>query len=100
MHMLTIFVNPGMCTTGMRHILEDAEARVTVLKFGRLSSILLAYGGQDGVVRIAELGPACTVRHVSDLLMRTCAWYVSILGDFYKPGLCIALDATAQHLVW
>lgn len=49
---------------GMQHILEDTGVRVTVLKFGCLSSALLAYGGQDGVVRIAELGDTCTVRHV------------------------------------
>lgn len=49
---------------GMQHIWEDSKVRVTALKFGHLSSDLLAYGSQDGVVRIAELGQACTVRHV------------------------------------
>ena len=55
----------GRWAVGMQHILEDTGVRVTVLKFGCLSSALLAYGGQDGVVRIAELGDTCTVRHVS-----------------------------------
>ena len=57
----------GRWAVGMQHILEDTGVRVTVLKFGCLSSALLAYGGQDGVVRIAELGDTCTVRHVSQL---------------------------------
>ena len=51
----------------MQHIWEDSKVRVTALKFGHLSSDLLAYGSQDGVVRIVELGQACTVRHVSQL---------------------------------
>ena len=50
---------------GMQHILEDTEVRVTVLKFANLSSDLLAYGGQDGVVRIAQLGESCKICHVS-----------------------------------
>ncbi|KAL3135572.1 hypothetical protein ABBQ38_006052 [Trebouxia sp. C0009 RCD-2024] len=49
---------------GMQHILEDTEVRVTVLKFANLSSDLLAYGGQDGVVRIAQLGTSCSICHV------------------------------------
>ena len=55
----------------MQHIWEDSKVRVTALKFGHLSSDLLAYGSQDGVVRIAELGQACTVRHVSQLKVFT-----------------------------
>lgn len=51
----------------MQHIWEDCKVRVTALKFGQLSSDLLAYGSQDGMVRIAELGKACIVRHVSQL---------------------------------
>ena len=49
----------------MQHILEDAEVRVTVLKFANLSSDTLAYGGQDGFVRIAELKGSCSISHVS-----------------------------------
>ncbi len=52
----------------MQHILEDNEVRVTVLKFGNLSSDLLAYGSQDGVVRVAGLGQTCTVHHVSQVM--------------------------------
>lgn len=52
------------CFAGMQHILGDAEVRVTVLKFANLSSDLLAYGGQDGAVRIAQLGAQCSICHV------------------------------------
>lgn len=50
---------------GMQHILEDTKVRGTVLKFANLSSELLAYGGLDGVVRIAQLGDSCKICHVS-----------------------------------
>lgn len=49
----------------MQHILQDTQVRVTALKFANLSSDLLAYGGQDGVVRIAQLKQSCNICHVS-----------------------------------
>ncbi|KAL0039440.1 hypothetical protein WJX79_008386 [Trebouxia sp. C0005] len=61
---LTSQVPTAYSFAGMQHILEDNEVRVTVLKFGHLSSDLLAYGSQDGVVRVAGLGQTCTVHHV------------------------------------
>lgn len=54
-----------MDAAGMQHILEDTEVRGTVLKFANLSSELLAYGGLDGIVRIAQLGNLCKICHVS-----------------------------------
>ena len=53
-----------VCGAGMQHILQESNARVMVLKFARLSSDLLAYGAQDGVVRTAEIGQTSTVQHV------------------------------------
>ncbi|KAL0044841.1 hypothetical protein WJX82_011228 [Trebouxia sp. C0006] len=61
---LTSQVPTAYSFAGMQHILEDNEVRVTVLKFGHLSSDLLAYGAQDGVVRVVGLGQTCTVHHV------------------------------------
>ena len=59
----------------MQHILQESNARVTVLKFGRLSSEMLAYGAMDGVVRIADIGQTSTVKHVGhDVCCSTCDW--------------------------
>ena len=52
---------------GMQHILQEGSARVMVLKFGRRSSDLLAYGAMDGVVRIADIGQTSTVKHVGHM---------------------------------
>ncbi len=88
----------------MQHILEDTEVRVTVLKFGHLSSDLLAYGGQDGAVRIVDLDQTCTVRHVSyltvhSLQLQPCTseldHYLPVcLVDKYGVGSCQRLYCT------
>jgi hypothetical protein len=49
---------------GMKHIFDDGRARATVLRFGRLSSELLAWGAADGTVRVAMLGDAPRLLHV------------------------------------
>jgi hypothetical protein len=41
--------------TGMQCVLDKASAPVCALAFGRLDSALLAFGADDGVVRIARI---------------------------------------------
>ncbi len=48
----------------MKHIFDDGRARATVLRFGRLSSELLAWGAADGTVCVAVLGDAPRLLHV------------------------------------
>ena len=48
---------------GMRHIFDEGSARATVLRFGRLSSELLAWGAADGTVRVATLADPPRVLH-------------------------------------
>ena len=47
----------------MRHIFDEGDARATVLRFGRLSSELLAWGAADGSVRVATLADPPRVLH-------------------------------------
>jgi len=54
----------------MKHIFDDGRARATVLRFGRLSSELLAWGAADGTVRVAVLGDAPRLLHVRPSLLR------------------------------
>lgn len=48
----------------MQHV-GTSEARVTVLKFGRLIPYLLAYGCQNGAIYILNLEEAGDADHVS-----------------------------------
>ena len=58
----------------MQHVGVN-EAKVTVLKFGRQSSDLLAYGCQDGSVQVVNLEEAGDTDHVSKaMLCQDLAW--------------------------
>ena len=52
----------------MRHIFDEGDARATVLRFGRLSSELLAWGAADGSVRVATLAGPPRVLHARPTL--------------------------------
>eukprot|EP00884_Botryococcus_braunii_P010901 jgi/Botrbrau1/19812/Bobra.0124s0055.1 len=43
--------------SGMKAIFDDGNARTTIVKFGYNSSDLLAWGSEDGKVRVAALAP-------------------------------------------
>jgi len=54
---LQVFKEPGYSFIGMHCLFDSCKASVTVVKFGHLSSDLLAYGASDGsliVCRVAE----------------------------------------------
>ena len=89
-----------MDATGMQHILEDTQVRGTVLKFAHLSSDLLAYGGLDGIVRIAQLGYSCKICHVSIWLTAELAHIANESLQSMKGGFStsrIAHSAQCRH---
>lgn len=89
---------------GMQHILQESNARVTVLKFGRLSSELLAYGAMDGVVRIAVIGQTSTVNHVLKQHMKAVCdidWSLDntfLLSAGMEGSISMWMTATGQLL--
>lgn len=50
----------------MQHV-ATGESRVTILKFGRQTTELLAFGCQDGSVHIMKLEEAGDADHVSNV---------------------------------
>lgn len=76
---------------GMQCVLDKASAPVCALAFGRLDSALLAFGADDGVVRVARINEQkASILHVR--------WQGSSYERPVKPdhGWCRS-DAWPQH---
>ncbi|MED6155895.1 hypothetical protein PIB30_009671 [Stylosanthes scabra] len=54
-------VEPGYSFVGMHCIFDQCKAPVTVLKFGHMSSDLLAYGAADGTLTVCSVSEMPTV---------------------------------------
>lgn len=90
-----------MDAAGMQHILEDTEVRGTVLKFANLSSELLAYGGLDGIVRIAQLGNLCKICHVSIWLTGPyCKWITPVYEGCSCNKIAHSMQCQHQNSIW
>lgn len=63
--MAAVYIATCHLTAGMQHVATN-ESGVTVLKFGKQSSALLAYGCQDGSVHVLNLEEAGDADHVSN----------------------------------
>ncbi|KAF9594885.1 hypothetical protein IFM89_035046, partial [Coptis chinensis] len=48
-------VEPAYSFVGMHYIFDTCKSSVTVLKFGRMSSDLLAYGASDGTLTVCSI---------------------------------------------
>lgn len=55
------FVQPAYSFVGMHCIFDDCKASVTVLKFGHMSSELLAYGASDGSLTVCCVSESSSV---------------------------------------
>ena len=52
----------------MQAVIDQSKAAVTALSFGRLNSELLAFGSDDGCLRVARVGElTSSILHVSVL---------------------------------
>ncbi|MCL7038682.1 hypothetical protein MKW94_016396 [Papaver nudicaule] len=59
-------VEPAYSFVGMHCIFDHSKASVTVLKFGNMSSDLLAYGASDGSLTVCSVSqPPSIVKHLS-----------------------------------
>lgn len=82
----------------MRHIFDEGDARTTVLRFGRLSSELLAWGAADGSVRVATLADPPRVLHARPTFPHPAALVLALALGRLRPllvKLAVCIGRTA-----
>ncbi|GJM92956.1 hypothetical protein PR202_ga09465 [Eleusine coracana subsp. coracana] len=90
------FAEPAYSFVGMHCIFDNCKASVTILKFGRASSDLLAYGAADGSLTV------CQVSEPTSVLQKLIGHSKDITGfDFSSNNQYIAscsLDKTVRAI--
>lgn len=75
--------------TGMQAVIDQSKAAVTALSFGRLNSELLAFGSDDGCLRVARVGElTSSILHVS-VLKKPCRMRYDLTDKVVAEAKCL-----------